>query len=115
VIREWRLAIVNAVGNNSPVSIDWISTQHRLAEKNLALASAAESTDNDRSAYAMLSAELNNMQTLSEHYLAIRKQDSFISPDSFNSNPLEDQILSCARAFISMTESHEIQDQPTCH
>src|ERR1035441_4136074 len=47
VIREWRIAIVNAVLNNAPVSEDWVSTQHRLAEKNLALASAAASTDDD--------------------------------------------------------------------
>jgi hypothetical protein len=115
VIREWRIAIVNAVLNNTPVSEDWVSTQHRLAEKNLALASAAASTDDDRSAYPLLSAEFNNMQTLSEQYIAIRKQGSFISPDTFHSTPLEDQILSCARNFVSMTESHEFQDQPSCH
>jgi hypothetical protein len=115
VIREWRIAIVNAVLNNTPVSEDWVSTQHRLAEKNLALASAAASTDDDRSAYPLLSAEFNNMQTLSEQYIATRKQASFISPDTFHSGPLEDQILSCARNFVSMTESHEFQDQPSCH
>ena len=115
VIREWRVAIVNAVRNNSPASEDWISTQHRLAEKNLALASAAASTDDDRSAYPLLSTEFNNMQSLSELYLAIRKQGTFISPDTFHSSPLEDQILSCARGFVAMTESHEFQDQPACH
>jgi hypothetical protein len=115
VIREWRIAIVNAVQNNSPVSEEWVSTQHRLAEKNLALASAAASTDDDRSAFPLLSAEFNNMQTLSEQYIAVRKQASFISPDTFHSSPLEDQILSCARNFVSMTESHEFQDQPSCH
>ncbi len=115
VIREWRIAIVNAVQNNSPVSEDWVSTQHRLAEKNLALASAAASTDDDRSAYPLLSAEFNNMQTLSDLYIAIRKRAAFISPDTFHSSPLEDQILSCARNFVSMTENHEFQDQPSCH
>src|ERR1700689_467409 len=70
VIREWRIAIVNAVQSNSPLSEDWISAQHRLAEKNLALASAAASTDDDRSAYPLLSAEFNNMQTLSDQYVA---------------------------------------------
>ena len=114
VIREWRIAIVNAVGNNSPLPDGWISTQHRLAEKNLALASAATTTDSDRSAYTMLSAEFNHMQTLSELYLAIRKQNTFISPDEFNSNSLEDQILSCAQGFVSMMESHELQDQSAC-
>jgi hypothetical protein len=115
VIREWRIAIVNAVLNNAPVSEDWVSTQHRLAEKNLALASAAASTDDDRSAYPLLSAEFNNMQTLSDLYIATRKQAAFISPDTFHSSPLEDQILSCARNFVSMTESHAFQDQPSCH
>jgi len=115
VIREWRIAIVNAVLNNTPVSEDWVSTQHRLAEKNLALASAAASTDDDRSAYPLLSAEFNNMQTLSEQYIAVRKQAAFISPDTFHSSPLEDQILNCARNFVSMTESHAFQDQAACH
>ena len=115
VIREWRSAIVNAVLKNSPVSEDWISSQRTLADKNLELASAAASTNDDRSAYPLLSAEFNNMRNLSELYLAIRKQATFISPDTFHNGPLEDQILSCARGFVSMTENHEFQDQPACH
>lgn len=115
VIREWQIAIVKAVGTNSPVPVDWISAQQRQAEKNLALASAAATTDSDRGTYTMLSAELNHMQILSERYLAIRKQDGFISPDSFNSSSLEDQIMSCAQGIVSMTESHEFHDQPACH
>ena len=115
VIREWRIAIVNAVLKNSPVSEDWITSQQTLATKNLELASAAASTNDDRSAYPLLSAEFNNMRNLSELYLAIRKQATFISPDTFHNSPLEDQILSCARGFVSMTESHEFQDQPACH
>src|ERR1035441_9948326 len=114
VIREWRIAIVNAVQNNTPLTEDWVSTHHRLADKNLSLASAAASTDDDRSAFPMLTAEYNNMQKLSELYLAMRKQASAISPDNFNNSSLEDQILSCAQGFVSMTESHEYQDH-TCH
>jgi hypothetical protein len=115
VIRGWRAAIVNAVQNNTPVSEDWVSAQHSLADKNLALASAAASTDDDHSAYPLLSAEFSNMQKLSELYLAIRKQNAFISPDTFHSSPLEQQILTCAQGFGSMTESREFQDQAACH
>jgi hypothetical protein len=115
VIREWRRAIVNAVQTNTPISEDWISAEHSLADKNLALASAAASTDDDRSASPFLSTEFNNMQSLSELYLAIRKQAAAISPDSFHSGPLEDQILSCAQGFVSMTESRVFQDQRACH
>jgi hypothetical protein len=114
VIREWRIGIVNAVQINTPVSEDWVATRHRLAEKNLALASAAVSTDDDRSAYPLLSAEFNNMQKLSDLYLATRNQNKFISPENFGNSALEDQILSCAQGFTSMTESHEFQDQAAC-
>jgi len=115
VIREWRTAVVTAVQNNSPASEDWLATQHRLAEKNLALASASASTDDDRSASPLLSAEFNNMQKLNDLYLTMRKQAAFISPDAFHNTPLEDQILSCAQGFTSMTENHEFQDQSSCH
>jgi hypothetical protein len=114
VIREWRIAIVNAVQKNTPVSEEWVSTHHRLADKTLSLASAAASTDDDRNAFPLLTAEFNNMQKLSELYLALRKQASFISPDNFDIS-LEEQILSCARGFVSMTENHEFQDQASCH
>jgi len=114
VIREWRIAIVNAVKNNNPLSEDWVSAHHRLADKNLALAFAAASTDDDRSASPLLTAEFNNMQKLSDLYIAMRKQDAAISPDNFDTS-LEEQILSCARGFVSMTENHEFQDQANCH
>jgi hypothetical protein len=115
LIREWRIAIVTAVQNNVPVSVEWASAQHRQAEKNLALASAATSTDDDRNAYPMLSAEFNNMQKLSDLYLAMRTRSTAMSPDNFDNTPLEEQILSCARGFVSMTESREFQDLPACH
>lgn len=115
LIREWRIGIVSAVQNNVPLSEEWASTQHRQAEKNLALASAAVSTDDDRNALPLLSAEFNNMQKLSDLYLALRTRSTAMSPDKFDNGPLEEQILTCARGFVSMTESREFQDQPTCH
>jgi hypothetical protein len=115
IIREWRIAIVNAVLNNNPISVDWVSVHHRQAEKYLALTSAAASTDDDRSAFPLLTAEFNNMQKLSEAYLAMRNQAAFLSPDTFDNGPLEEQILTCARGFVSMTETHEFQDQAACH
>jgi hypothetical protein len=115
LIREWRIAIVTAVQNNVPLSEEWASAQHRQAEKNLALASAAVSTDDDRNAFSLLSSEFANMQKMSELYLAMSKRATAMSSDTFGNGPLEEQILSCARDFVSMTESREFQDQPTCH
>jgi hypothetical protein len=115
LIREWRIGIVSAVQNNVPLSEEWASAQHRQAEKNLALASAAVATDDDRNALPLLSAEFNNMQKLSDLYLALRTRSTAMSPDKFDNGPLEEQILTCARGFVSMTESREFQDQPACH
>ena len=115
LIREWQIAVVNAVQSNTPLSEDWVSERRSLTEKNLALASAAASTDDDRSGYPLLSAEFSNMQKLSDRYLTMRSQLKFISPDLFDSDLLEKQILTCARGFASMTASREFQDEPTCH
>ena len=114
VIREWRVAIVNAVQTNTPLGEEWISSHHRLADKNLALASAAASTDDDHNAFPLLTSEFNNMQKLSDLYLTMRKQASFISPDHFDS-ALAQQVLSCEQGFQSMTENHVFQDQAACH
>jgi len=114
-ISEWRTGIVKAVETNIPVSEEWASAQHRQAEKNLALASAAVSTDDDRNAFPLLSSELDHMQKLSDTYLAFRAQSAAMSPDNFGNGTLEDQIVSCAKGFIAMTETHQFQDQASCH
>lgn len=114
-IREWRTGIVDAVEKNIPLSEEWASAQHSHAEKNLALASAAVSTDDDRSAFPLLSSELDNMQKLSDLYLAMRTRSAAMSPGDFGNGPLEEQILSCARGFVAMTEARQFQDQASCH
>jgi hypothetical protein len=115
LIREWRIAIVSAVEKNIPLTEEWASVQHRQAEKDLALASAAVSTDDDRSAFPLLSSEFDNMQKLSDLYLAVRTRSAPMSPDDFGNGPLEEQILSCAGGFVAMTETRQFQDQASCH
>ena len=114
-IREWRTGIVSAVEKNVPLSEDWASAQHKQAEKNLALASAAISTDDDRTAFPLLTSEFDNMQKLSDLYLAMRARSAAMSVEEFGNGALEDQILSCAKGFVAMTESRQFQDQASCH
>jgi hypothetical protein len=114
-IREWRSGIVSAVEKNIPLSEEWASAQHRQAEKNLALASAAISTDDDRNAFALLSSEFDHMQKLSDLYFAMSTHSAAMSPDNFGNGPLEEQILSCATGFVAMTETRQFQDQASCH
>jgi hypothetical protein len=115
VIREWRIAIVNAVQSSFPVTDDWVAGYRRTADSKLALTSAAIATDSDRSGFALLSSEFSKMQTLSDKYLALRKSLTYIAPDSLDRDPLDQQILSCARGLSSMAGSGQFEDVAVCH
>jgi hypothetical protein len=115
VIREWRSALENAVQTNSPVNDDWVSGYRRAADSRLALAEAAASTDSDHQAMAMLRTTFNNMQQMSDQFLTMRKNMNYISPDSFDNNPLDQKIMSCSRALGAMAASGQVQDDISCH
>ena len=114
-IREWRAAIVSAVQNNSAVTDNWVSGFRRAADSKLALASAAARTDADRKAFQLLQNEFNNMQQLSEYFLNLNRTVSYTSPTSFDNNPLDTKILTCARALAGMAATNQFQDDPSCH
>jgi len=114
-IREWRIAIVNAVQSNFPVTDDWVAGYRRTADSKLSLASAAVTTDSDRSGFILLSNEFSKMQMLSDKYLALRKSLTYIAPDSLENDPLDQQLLSCARGLASMAGSGQFEDVAVCH
>ena len=114
-IREWRVAMVNAVQSNFPVTDDWVAGYRRSADSKRALASAAIVTDSDRSAFVLLSNEFSKMQTLSDKYLALRKSLTYIAPDSLSNDPLDQQILNCALGLTSLAASGKFEDIPACH
>ena len=115
VIREWRSALVNAVQNGYPVTDAFVSGYRGQAATSLRLASVAVSTDSDRSAFQLLSNELDHMQKLSNKILAARKNMNYISPDALKGDPLDAQILSCARSLAAMAASGQFQDDGSCN
>ncbi len=115
VIREWRIAIVNAIRNNYPVNEAQVAGYGMNADSKLALANAAAVTVPDRNVLPLLSNEFRNMQALSERYLAMRKSLTYISPDYLDSDPSDQQILSCARGLASLAASGQFEDVPVCH
>jgi hypothetical protein len=114
-IREWRIAIVNAVQSGFPVTDDWVAGYRRAAESKLSLTSASIATDADRNGFALLSNVSGKMQTLSDKYLALRKSLTYIAPDSLDKDPLDQQILNCARGLASMAGSGDFEDVAVCH
>ena len=115
VVREWRIALVNAVQNNYPINEDWVSQYRRNADSRLALASAAASTDADRQVYPLLANEFNNMAKQSDRFLEMRKNLQFISTYSLDQDALEQQGLACSRGRAARISSGQFEDVTSCH
>jgi hypothetical protein len=114
-IREWRSALANAVQNGYPVTEDWVGAYRGQAATSLRLASVAVSTDSDGSAYQLISNVFDNMQQLSNKFLAARKSMNYMEPDSLKNDPLNQKILSCARSLAAMAASGQFADDGSCH
>ena len=115
IIREWRSALVSAVQNGYPVTEEWMSGFRGQAATSLRLAQVAASTDSDQSAFQLLSNEFDNMQKLSNKLLAARKDMNYMSADALKNDPLNQQILTCARSLAAMASSGQFQDDGSCH
>jgi len=98
-----------------PVTDEFVSGYQGQAATSLQLASVAASTDSDRSALQLLGNELANMKKLSNKILAARKNMNYISPDALKGDPLDAQILSCARSLAAMAASGHFQDDGYCN
>jgi hypothetical protein len=115
VIREWRSALIDAVQNGYPVTDAFAAAYRGQASTSLRLASVAASTDFDHNAFQLLSNEFDNMQKLSNKVLAARKDMNYISADALKDDPLNQQVLSCARSLAAMASSGQFQDDGSCH
>ena len=114
-IREWRSALVNSIGNNFPIQEDWVDRYRGQASTSLGLASVAASTDSDRSAVQLLSSEFENIKALSVQLLAERKSMQYVSPEHLKDDPLNQNILTCARSIASMVVGGQFVDDGSCH
>ena len=114
-IREWRTALSSAIQNGYVVTDDFVARYRDQSVTSLRLASVAVSTDSDRNAFQLLTNVLDNMQKLSNKILAARQNMNYISADVLRDDPLNQQILSCARSLASMAASGQFQDDGSCH
>jgi hypothetical protein len=113
-IREWRSALANAIQNGFPISEDWLAGYRGEATKALRLASVAVSTDSDRNAFQLLTNVFENMNKLSNNYVAARQSLKYISPDSLTNDPLNQKIVSCGHSLAAMAASGQFADDGSC-
>jgi len=114
-IGDWRSAIVNAIQHSYPVTEDYAGSYRRTAESKVDLVSAAAPTDADRECLDLVRNELGAMQKLSDGYLAMQKNQNYVAQDSMASDPLDQQVLNCARGLSSLPAGGEFQDVASCH
>jgi hypothetical protein len=115
VIREWRIALTNAVQRGIPVTDDWIALYRSPAITDLRLASVAAATDSDRNAYQLISNEFDNMKKLSDRFVAAHASLNYTPPDTLKDDALDQQILNCARSLTAMAASGQYVDDGSCH
>ncbi|MGH9744205.1 MAG: hypothetical protein ACRD51_17830 [Candidatus Acidiferrum sp.] len=114
-LRQWRVAVTNAVQNGQPVGDDWVAVYRDPAVRNLGLAQVAATTQGDRNAYQLLSNEFNNMKTLSAQLVAAHTAQNYTPPNTLQSDPLNQKILSCEHALTAMATSGKYADDASCH
>jgi hypothetical protein len=114
IIREWRSTVLNCVRNGYPVTDSFLNGYRDQAATSLRMASVAASTDADRNAFQLLSNEFDKMQKLSSKILAARQNMNYIAPDALKNDPLDQQILSCARSLAAMAAAGQFQDDGSC-
>jgi hypothetical protein len=116
VIREWRSAIENAIRTNNPVEQSWVSNYRTIADTRMEMASASTTTDADRQALALLQNAKGMIQQLSDRFLSMRSNLSYVSPDSLANDPLDKKILACAQGVAGQAvPGGQFQDVSACH
>lgn len=116
VIREWRSAIENAIRTNNPVEQSWVSNYRTIADTRMEMASASATTDADRQALTLLQSAKGMIQQLSDRFLSMRSNLTYVSPDSLDNDPLDKKILACAQGVAGQAIPGGLfQDVSACH
>ena len=113
-VREWHSALRTAIERSVPLGTGWLDAYQEQAQQSLNLASAAISTDSDRSAYPLLVAEFNNMKNLNDKYVGMTKTLDYINPNSLQSDPLDQKLLACGHSLSAMATARQFLDDAGC-
>lgn len=116
VIREWRSALENAIRTNNPVEESWISYYRRTATDRMAMATASASTESDRRGVGLLQSEMAMIGQLSDRFLALRSNLTYVDPKSLDNDPLDQKILACAQGMAATAVPGAMfEDVSACH
>jgi hypothetical protein len=113
-ILEWHAALKNAIERDYPLSDTWFGNYRRQIRSSLAQTQAAASTDLDQKAFPLLTNEFNTMDALTDKYLKITASRDYLAPNSLDSDPLNQKLLTCWQSLASMASSNQYVDDGSC-
>jgi hypothetical protein len=113
-ILEWHAALKNAIERGYPLPDAWFGNYRRQIRSSLAQTQAAVSTDLDQKAFPLLTNEFNTMNALTDKYMKITVSRDYLAPNSLNSDPLNQKLLTCWQSLASMASSNQFVDDGSC-
>ena len=113
-VREWHTALKTSIERGLPITPDWLNSYGAQAQQALRVASVAVNTDADKSAFPFLQNEFNRMKKLSDKYVQMTISMNYIAPTSLQSDPLDQNIIACARSLSAMASAKQFIDDGSC-
>ena len=113
-ILEWHAALKTGIERGYPLSDVWFGNYRRQIQSSLKQTEAAASTDLDQKALPLLTNEFNTMSALTDKYLKITASRDYLAPNSLNSDPLNQKLLTCWQSLASMASSNQFVDDGSC-
>jgi len=114
-LREWHTVLETAIQSGIPLSKGLLQPYRAQATTNLHLAFVAVSTPDDRNAYQLLNNVYLNMGKLSDKYVDMRANLTYIAPDALQNDELNRRIVSCGHFLGAMAASGQFSDDGSCH
>lgn len=114
-LREWHAALATAIENGIPVTAGLLAPYRAQAATNLRYAMVAAATPSDHNAYQLLSNEFQNMSKLSDKYVNLRANLTYVAPDALQNDNLNQRIIACGHSLGAMAASGQFSDDGSCH
>jgi len=113
-ILEWHAALKTGIERGYPLPDMWFGNYRRQIQASLKQTEAAKSTETDQKAFPLLTNEFNTMIALTDKYLKITASRNYFAPDSLNSDPLDQKLLTCWQSLASMASSNQLVGDGSC-
>jgi hypothetical protein len=114
-LREWHTALQTAIQSGIPLSAGLLQPYRAQTTTNLRLVSVAATTKADHNAYQLLNSVYLNMDKLSDKYVNMRANLTYIAPDALQNDELNQHIIACGRFLGAMAASGQFRDDGSCH